>query len=61
MSIIELKYQLEELENKLENVTGKETEVYARIVGYYRSVSNWNIGKSSEYKQRMPFMFKGVD
>jgi ribonucleoside-triphosphate reductase len=30
----------------------EETEVYARIVGYYRPVQNWNIGKKGEYKMR---------
>ena len=26
--------------------------VYARITGYYRSVSNWNRGKAQEFKER---------
>lgn len=30
----------------------KETEVYSRIVGYYRPVQNWNAGKKEEYKFR---------
>jgi ribonucleoside-triphosphate reductase (formate) len=34
---------------------GEETEVYARIVGYYRPVQNWNLGKKSEYKDRRGF------
>ena len=34
---------------------GKETEVYARIVGYYRPVKNWNKGKSEEYLDRRLF------
>jgi glutaredoxin len=34
---------------------GKETEVYARIVGYYRPVKNWNKGKAEEYVERMLF------
>jgi anaerobic ribonucleoside-triphosphate reductase len=28
------------------------TEVYSRIVGYYRPIQNWNRGKKSEYKER---------
>ncbi|MCK5736932.1 MAG: hypothetical protein KAH21_10655 [Spirochaetaceae bacterium] len=32
-----------------------ETEVYARIVGYYRSVKNWNKGKKEEYGIRVNF------
>jgi len=31
---------------------GEETEIYSRIVGYYRPVKNWNVGKKSEYKER---------
>lgn len=33
-------------------VCGKETEVYSRIVGYLRSVKNWNLGKKEEFKDR---------
>lgn len=28
------------------------TEVYSRVVGYYRPVSQWNRGKKEEYKDR---------
>jgi len=31
---------------------GKTTEVYSRIVGYYRPLQNWNIGKKEEFRQR---------
>lgn len=41
---------------ELENVHGTETEVYARIVGYYRSVKNWNQGKRDEYSNRKLFV-----
>ena len=34
---------------------GKITEVYARIVGYYRAVRNWNKGKKEEKKFRVSF------
>ena len=37
---------------------GKETEVYARIVGYYRPVKNWNRGKAEEYQHRRLFAEK---
>ena len=33
----------------------EETEVYSRIVGYYRPVQNWNNGKKSEFKLRKLF------
>jgi ribonucleoside-triphosphate reductase (formate) len=34
---------------------GNETEVYSRIVGYYRPIKNWNIGKQEEFKDRLEF------
>jgi ribonucleoside-triphosphate reductase len=34
---------------------GAETEVYARVVGYMRPVSQWNKGKQAEYRQRRNF------
>ena len=39
----------------LSNVKGTPAEVYSRIVGYYRSVRNWNKGKREEYGQRVMF------
>jgi len=33
-------------------ICGKPTEVYSRITGYYRPVSNWNKGKAEEFKER---------
>ncbi len=33
-----------------------ETEVYSRIVGYYRATKNWNKGKAAEFKVRKEFM-----
>jgi ribonucleoside-triphosphate reductase len=33
----------------------EETEVYSRIVGYYRPVKNWNVGKKEEYGHRRLF------
>ena len=29
-----------------------ETEVYSRVVGYYRPVQNWNTGKKYEFSER---------
>ena len=40
---------------ELQNVHGSTTEVYARIVGYYRSVRNWNKGKREEFSERKMF------
>ncbi|KQC14028.1 MAG: anaerobic ribonucleoside-triphosphate reductase [Desulfuromonas sp. SDB] len=32
-----------------------KTEVYSRIVGYYRPVNNWNQGKKEEFSQRQVY------
>lgn len=29
------------------------TEVYSRVVGYYRPVNSWNVGKQQEFKDRV--------
>jgi ribonucleoside-triphosphate reductase len=39
----------------LSSVKGTPAEVYSRIVGYYRSVRNWNKGKREEYGERRLF------
>ena len=32
-----------------------ECETYSRIVGYFRPVQNWNIGKKEEFKDRVAY------
>ena len=34
---------------------GAETEVYSRVVGYYRPVQRWNKGKQEEFKERKEY------
>jgi len=34
---------------------GAKTEVYSRVVGYFRPVNNWNKGKKEEFKERKTF------
>lgn len=51
----ELDEQIAQVRAELENVHGTQTEVYARIVGYYRAVRNWNRGKADEFKKRKMF------
>jgi len=31
------------------------TEVYSRVVGYFRPVQNWNKGKKEEFRDRQPY------
>lgn len=33
----------------------EKTEVYSRIVGYFRPVQNWNTGKKQEFKDRKEY------
>ena len=34
------------------------TEVYSRVVGYFRPVQNWNNGKKAEFRDRKPYDVK---
>jgi ribonucleoside-triphosphate reductase len=36
-------------------ICNENTEVYSRITGYYRPISNWNDGKTQEYKDRKEY------
>ena len=54
-TIDDINKQIKTLKDKLNIVEGTKTEVYTRIVGYYRSIKNWNKGKREEYNSRLPF------
>jgi len=54
-NIEQINSEIEGIKKELNNVRGTGTEVYARIVGYYRSVRNWNKGKREEYNDRLMF------
>ena len=34
---------------------GEETEIYSRVVGYFRPVQQWNDGKREEFRQRVGY------
>lgn len=51
--------EIAELKTRLAEVQGTETEVYTRIVGYYRSLRNWNKGKREEYRHRLAYSTAG--
>ena len=38
----EIDKEIAQVQKELSDVHGTETEVYARIVGYYRAIKNWN-------------------
>ncbi len=54
-SVQELDKEIADVQKELADVHGTETEVYARIVGYYRAIKNWNKGKAEEFKLRKNF------
>lgn len=39
---------------------GEATEVWSRVVGFYRPVKNWNPGKKSEFEERRTFACAAV-
>lgn len=39
-------------------ICDQPTEVYSRITGYYRPISNWNDGKQHEYRDRLEYLVK---
>lgn len=54
----EIDKEIAQVQKELSDVHGTETEVYARIVGYYRAIKNWNKGKAEEYKRRKNFVLE---
>ncbi|MDR2741669.1 MAG: hypothetical protein LBB98_05885 [Treponema sp.] len=51
----EIEKDLAAAREALSHAEGTRAEVYSRIVGYYRSVRNWNRGKREEYGERKTF------
>ena len=54
-TLSQIEKEIAETKAELQDVHGTETEVYARIVGYYRAVKHWNKGKRDEFDQRKMF------
>lgn len=54
-TLSQIENEIAETKAALNDVHGTETEVYARIVGYYRAVKHWNRGKRDEFDQRKMF------
>lgn len=53
----EVEEEIAAVKAELADVHGTATEVYARIVGYYRAVRNWNKGKRDEFNNRKLFVY----
>ena len=54
-TLAQVEQEIADTKAALQDVHGTETEVYARIVGYYRAVKHWNKGKRDEFDQRKMF------
>ena len=59
--IKKIEKEIEEKKEKLKNIKGKECSVYARIVGYFRSLNGWNLGKELAKKEPMSYGFGARD
>jgi ribonucleoside-triphosphate reductase len=46
------------MEKKQVSACGRRTEVYSRVVGYFRPVQNWNEGKRQEFEERKMYNVK---
>ncbi|MFA5879410.1 MAG: anaerobic ribonucleoside-triphosphate reductase [Candidatus Margulisiibacteriota bacterium] len=51
---METKEQIETMEDNC----NEETEVYSRVVGFYRPVKQWNPGKQEEFTERQTYKEK---
>lgn len=48
----------EDKEVKLDDAERQECEIWTRVMGYHRPVSEFNVGKKSEYAERVCFSEK---
>ena len=39
----------------LEDSERQPCEIWSRVMGYFRPVFEWNVGKQSEFAERVPF------
>lgn len=51
-TVKQIEKEITEKKCELKNVNGTNCEVYTRIVGYYRSVKQWNDGQATQRKNR---------
>jgi hypothetical protein len=58
LTIESINKQIADKKALLDQVKGTDTEVYTRIVGYYRATRNFNLGQEAQRKQRKGFKIK---
>ena len=54
-TVEEISNEIKRQEELYGKAKGTESEVYSRIVGYYRTTKNWNKGKSQEFVERKEY------
>lgn len=47
--------KIDEIKLKMENAGANTAEIYQKITGYARPVSQWNLGKKVEYSDRREY------
>jgi hypothetical protein len=47
--------ELKRLQKELETFVVQDCEIYSRVVGYYRPLKQYNIGKQVEFSMRVNF------
>ena len=45
----------------MKKILAVQTEVYSRVVGFYRDVNGWNPGKQQEFKERQYLQYQQQD
>ena len=52
----------ENLKNEISSINGikrQECEIFSRVVGYFRGVTNWNVGAKAQYDNRKTYVIEG--
>lgn len=47
--------KIKDLYDRLDNTKGTKTEVWSRVVGFFRPISDWNKGKTEEFGDRITY------
>uniref|UniRef100_A0A7V6CE18 Uncharacterized protein n=1 Tax=Thermodesulfobacterium geofontis TaxID=1295609 RepID=A0A7V6CE18_9BACT len=43
---------MEKVKEETKRIKAIPCEVYSRVVGYFRPIQNWNLGKQQEFRER---------
>lgn len=54
-TVQQINKEIAEKKEQLKTVKGTETEIYTRIVGYYRSIKAFNKGQAAQLRRRVNY------